>query len=244
MRDSFERLWRTLLAVAICTAAMAVLVTGIAFALGTTAHDWYAAGKVTLAEALVAVGFDEFALTEYRRADGETLRISRFRLTIGEAWAVRAELLSMAADRAVLGACTGIVVAMLCLWVGRAVWPSPAVPADVVPRPAAMRGPYRPAWPAGAGSVRPAAGGERTGLLVVSEAEFESLLRRTGGIGPSGTAPAAGGWPPGSPARQEALPAGLVQALPPADAPEQPGGKAGEENPGPESGTGDGQNFY
>lgn len=227
MRDFFERLWTTLLAVAICTAAMAVLVTGIALALGATAHDWYAAGKVTLAEALIAVGFDEFALTEYRRADGETVQISRYRLTLGEAWAVRAELLSMAADRAVLGACTGLVVAMLCLWLGRAVWPSPAVRAEAVHRPAAMRGPYRPAWPASAGPVRPAAGGERIGLLVVSEAEFESLLRRAGGIGPAGTAPA-----------------GLVQALPPADAPEQPGGKAGEGNPGPGSGAGDGQNFY
>ena len=227
MRDTFERLWTTLLAVALCTAAMAVLVTGIALALGTTAHDWYAAGKVTLAEALIAVGFDEFALTEYRKADGETVRISRYRLTLGEAWAVRAELLSMAVDRTVLGAWAGFVVGILCLWVSKAIWPSPTVRVEAVHRPAAMRGPYRPAWPAGAGPVRPAAGGERTGLLVVSEAEFESLLRRAGGIGPAGTAPA-----------------GLVQALPPADAPEQPGGKADEDNPGPESGAGDGQNFY
>ena len=227
MRDTFERLWRTLLAVAISTAAMAVLVTGIALALGATAHDWYAAGKVTLAEALIAVGFDEFALTEYRKADGETVRISRYRLTLGEAWAVRAELLSMAADRAVLGACTGLVVAILCLWVSRAIWPSPTVRAEAVHRPAATRGPYRTAWPVGAGPVRPAAGGERTGLLVVSEAEFDSLLRRAGGVGPAGT-----------------VPAGRIQALPPADAPEQPGGKAGEDNPGPGSGAGDGQNFY
>ena len=244
MSDFFDRLWMTLAAVAICTAAMAVLVTGIALAFGTTAHDWYAAGKVTLAEALIAVGFDEFALTEYRRADGETVRISRYRLIFGEAWAVRARLLSMAADRAVLGACAGLVVAILCLWMSRAIWPSPTVRADVVPRPAATRGPYRPAWPVGAGPVRPAAAGERIGLLVVSEAEFESLLRRAGGIGPAGTAPAAGGRPEESPARLEILPAARVQALPPADAPEQPGGKAGEDNPGPESGTGDGQNFY
>ena len=74
MRDSLDRLWMTLLATAICTAAMAVLVVGIALAHGTTAHDWYAAGIVTVAEALIAVGFDEFALIQYRRVDGEISR--------------------------------------------------------------------------------------------------------------------------------------------------------------------------
>lgn len=241
MRDTFERLWIALLATAICTAAMAVLVVGIALAFGTTAHDWYAAGKVTLAEVLVAVGFDEFALTDYRRADGETLQVSRLRLIYGEAWMVRAQLLSMAADRAVLGACAGLVVAILWLWVRRAIWPSLPGRSDAVPRSSEMRARYRPAGLVGAGGPivgrnRPGGGRKQIRLLVVSEAEFESLLDRAGGIDPAGDAPTGGGWPERSSVRPESLPAPHAKALPLADALEQPGGKADGGNPGPESG--------
>ena len=38
-------------------AAMAVLVSGILLGRTTTSHDWYAAGKLTLIEAMLAVGF-------------------------------------------------------------------------------------------------------------------------------------------------------------------------------------------
>ena len=71
MHDFLDRLPAALLMVVLCTAAMAVLVADIALALGTTAHDWYAAGKLTLAEALIGFGFDEFVPTEYHTADGE-----------------------------------------------------------------------------------------------------------------------------------------------------------------------------
>ena len=95
---------------------MAVLVADIALALGTTAQDWYAASRLTLVEALIGFGFDEFVPTEYHTEDGETLRLSRFGLTIGEAWAVRARTLSMAAGRVVLRASAGLAKAVLCLW--------------------------------------------------------------------------------------------------------------------------------
>ena len=48
MADFLEKARDALLVAALCTAAMAVLVTGIALALGTTGHDWYAAWKLTV----------------------------------------------------------------------------------------------------------------------------------------------------------------------------------------------------
>ena len=59
--------WLRLLVVAgICAAGMAVLVAGIALALGTTGHDWYAAWKFTLVEAMLTVGFSDYGVVEYR----------------------------------------------------------------------------------------------------------------------------------------------------------------------------------
>ena len=232
MPDSLDKLWTKLLAVATFTATMAVLVAGIALVLGATAHDWYATGKLTVAEALIVIGFDEFALTEYRTVDGETLRLSRYGLTIGEAWTVRARMLSMAADRAVLGACTGLAVAIMWLrtrkaW--RSWWPGRS---NAVARSAEMRGPYWPAGSVGAGGRiggQLRRGGERAriGLPVVSEAEFESLPDLGTGIDLAGGAPTAGSGPDWSAARPEALAAARVPALPPADAAEQLGVNTG-----------------
>ena len=59
-----------LVAAGICAAGMAVLVAGIALALGTTGHDWYAAWKLTLVEAMLGVGFSDYGLVDYRTADG------------------------------------------------------------------------------------------------------------------------------------------------------------------------------
>ena len=59
-----------LLAAGICAAGMAVLVAGIALALGTTGHDWYAAWKLTLVEAMLSVGstITRVSITERRTA--------------------------------------------------------------------------------------------------------------------------------------------------------------------------------
>ena len=66
------------------------------------------------------MGFDEFGLTEYRTADGATTSVSRYSFINlgGEAWLARRRILSMIADRAVLGACTGL--AMAALWLALA----------------------------------------------------------------------------------------------------------------------------
>ena len=102
----------------ICAAVMAVLVAGIALALGTTGHDWYAAWKFTLVEAMLGVGFDDYGLVEYRTAAGETISVERYRLAyvMPEAWLARRQIFSLAADRALLGACTGL--ALFAMWIG------------------------------------------------------------------------------------------------------------------------------
>ena len=105
-----------LVAAGICAAVMAVLVAGIALALGTTGHDWYAAWKFTLVEAMLGVGFDDYGLVEYRTANGETLNVARYRLAyvMPEAWLARRQMFSLAADRALLGACIGL--ALFGMW--------------------------------------------------------------------------------------------------------------------------------
>ena len=107
-----------LLAAAVCAAAMAVMVTGVALVLGTTGHDWYAAWKLTLAEAMLFVGFDDYGVVNYRTADGETVSVERYRFAYRmlEPWRARGLILSLIADRAVLGACTGL--AAYVLWLG------------------------------------------------------------------------------------------------------------------------------
>lgn len=227
MNGFFFRLTAAVLIVAACTAAMAVLVVGIALALGTTAHDWYAAGKVTLAEALIAVGFDEFARTGYRTADGETLRVSRYGLTIGEAWAVRARMLYMVADRALLGACTGVAVAVLWLWVRRAGRPPQPGWSNAAVRSTEMSGPYRPGGRADAGRFQPVGGRARIGLPVAPEAEFEQLVERVEETNPSEDVPTAESGAEGSAAVPAALPAAGVEALAAADASGQPADDAG-----------------
>ena len=107
-----------LVAAGICAAGMAVQVAAIALALGTTGHDWYAAWKLTLVEAMLTAGFDDYGLVEYRTADGETVAVERYRLVyvMHEAWLARRLIFSLAADRAVLGACTGL--ALFAMWMG------------------------------------------------------------------------------------------------------------------------------
>ena len=107
---------RTLVWAGICIAGMAVLVTGIALALGTTGHDWYAAWKFTVVKMMLGLGFSDHGLIEYRLAAGVTINIERFRFVHGmdEAWSARRLIFSLVVDRAVLGACTGF--ALFAMW--------------------------------------------------------------------------------------------------------------------------------
>ena len=224
MSDFLDRVRDTVMFAVAVAVAMAVLVTVVALVLGTTGHDWYAAGKFTLAEAMIAVGFDDLELIEYRTGDDATRSVTRYSLMLGGgAWWARRCILSMIADRAMLGACTGLAIAVLWLGArGTARLLRRGRVAEVQPPP----GPYRPpeAWGAGgriAGYLRPGGGRARIGLLVVSADEFESLIEHDGTIEFVGSTAArtaqAGAGPAGrSGPDRAALPTARAPALPPA----------------------------
>ena len=107
---------RALLVGAVGVVSMVLLACGIALVRDTTGHDWYAAGKLTITELLIWVGFDEGAPTEYRTADGAILTVTRDDLIYtGEALLARDWLLRTAASAAELGAWCGFGGALLCL---------------------------------------------------------------------------------------------------------------------------------
>ena len=97
-------------------ASMAILACAVALARDTTGHDWCAAVRITTADLLIAVGFDEDAPVEYRRTDGSVETVSRFDLTVTlEALWAREDILATAWDGATLGALSGLGGALLCL---------------------------------------------------------------------------------------------------------------------------------
>ena len=174
-----------LVAAGICAAGMAVLVAGIALALGTTGHDWYAAWKFTLVEIMLTVGFSDYGVVEYRTADGETITVERYRFAnvMHEAWWARRRIVSMAADRAVLGTCTGL--ALFAMWLGvlaavrlrRFVGGRGAVvePAPRVRRGYAGRMHHPDDWSDGELFAALARRSGRVGVLLVSPDEVERL---------------------------------------------------------------------
>ncbi len=106
-----DRLRRALALGMLGAAAMAVLLPSLAAMRYTVAHDWYAARKASVAQALIAVGFDERAATEYRLADGRTVTWLRDDVaTYPFARESRRLILAVIGDNAVLGACAGFVV--------------------------------------------------------------------------------------------------------------------------------------
>ena len=107
----FERLRRALALGALGAAAMALVLPPLAAWRYTDAHHWYAARKVTVAQALIAVGFDEQASTEYRLADGRTVTWLREGVaTYPRARESRRLILAVIGDNALMGACAGFVV--------------------------------------------------------------------------------------------------------------------------------------
>ena len=227
-----------LVAAGICAAGMAVLVAGIALALGTTGHDWYAAWKLTLVEAMLTAGFDDYGVVEYCTAAGETLSVERYRLAyvMDEAWLARRLIFSLVADRAVLGACTGL--ALFAMWMGvraavrlrRFVGGGGAVvePAPRVRRGYAGRMEHPDGWSDGELIAALARRSGRVGVLLVSPAEVERLAGG-GGDAAGQSATTRESLPPartrGLPSPECAEPAGkaAVQAKPvPADPESRP----------------------
>ena len=106
-----DRLRRALVLGALGAISMALLLPPLATLRYTTAHDWYAARKVSVAEALIAVGFDERATTDYRLADGRTVKWLRDDVaTYPPARESRSLILAVIGDNILLGASAGFVV--------------------------------------------------------------------------------------------------------------------------------------
>lgn len=226
-----------LMAAGICAAGMAVLVAGIALALGTTGHDWYAAWKFTLVEAMLTAGFSDYGVVEYRMAAGETVTIPRYRLVnvMTEAWWARREILSLAADRGVLGACTGLALFTMGLGVLAAVRLRRFVTgrgAVVEPAPRARRGhagrtEHPDSWSDGELIAALARRSGRVGVLLVSPAEVERLAGGGGGDAGRPATPRES-LPPararGLPSPESTDPAGEA-AIPAKPAPADPGSR-------------------
>ena len=191
MPDTGKWLMR-LMAAGVCAIGMAILAAGIALALGTTGHDWYAAWRLTLVEAMLAAGFDDYGLVEYRTAAGETVSVARYRFAwiMDEAWLARRLILSLAVDRAVLGACAGLVLFAMWLVVrmalrlrrlergrGMAVEPAPPVRSGYAGR---MERPDD--WSDGELIAALARRSGRVGVLLVSPAEVERLAGRANNV--------------------------------------------------------------
>ena len=61
---------RTVLFVAAGAVAMAMLLPCLALVRDTTAHEWYAARKLTVVQVMLGVGFDPYKAMVYRTSDG------------------------------------------------------------------------------------------------------------------------------------------------------------------------------
>ena len=98
---NFRMWWQLVAFAAVGALAMAVLLPCLALVRHTTAHDWYAACKLTLTQVMLAIGFDPYSATVYRTPDGTTMRIHRFGLVVyGEPVRARAHILATAGDNA------------------------------------------------------------------------------------------------------------------------------------------------
>ena len=105
-----DRLRRALVLGVLGAVAMALLLPPLALTRHTDAHDWYAARKVSVAQALIFVGFDERAFTDYRLADGTPVRWTRDGVaTYPAARESRSLILAVIGDNILLGAIAGFV---------------------------------------------------------------------------------------------------------------------------------------
>ena len=181
-------------------AAMTLASPVILLARGTTGHDWYAARTLTVAEAMIAVGFSETTTVAYRKADGATWNIIRAAVAVfPSAVKARRRILAAIGDGVMLGAGVGGTVFCLML-LGAAGQRRRGRPGTALEP---VEYPHR--YPTATGPVGRIADWVRPGLrarialLVVSPAELERLLallghrRRPGFVdlpGPDGVGPA------------------------------------------------------
>ena len=162
-------------------ATMTLAVPGILLARDTTGHDWYAAGKLTVAEIMLAVGFSEYTAVAYRRTYGDTWNISRAAFVEFEPPVrARQRILVEIGDGVMLGAGVGGTVFFLMLLgaAGRGRRGQTGTALEPVEYPHRH---LPAAGPAGrvAEWIRPGLRA-RIALLAVSPAELERLLALLG----------------------------------------------------------------
>ena len=83
-----DRLRRALVLGMLGAVSMALLLPPLALLRYTDAHDWYAARKVSVAQALIAVGFDENASTKYRLSNSPRSGVAPNRAALSQTVAV------------------------------------------------------------------------------------------------------------------------------------------------------------
>ena len=102
--------------------AVALLWPCVSLVRETTAHDWYAAVKLTVTEAMIAAGSNSFKPTRYRAPDGTSYPITRGRLVLyGEPIEARDRILYTAAVGVLHGGFAGAIWVVLWVMLWRAV---------------------------------------------------------------------------------------------------------------------------
>ena len=167
--------------------AVTLLWPCVALVRGTIAHDWYAAVKLTVTEAMIAVGFNSFEPTRYRAADGTSYPITRGGLVLyGEPIEARDRILYTAAVGALHGGFAGALCVVLFIMLWRAVngWQSrragwPAQPSGLGP-PGHVESWER----SGIVEALPAnnTGSARIALWVLSESQAARLIEALGTV--------------------------------------------------------------
>ena len=120
--DEFRRWQRRARIVIAGAVAMTLLWPCVALYRGTSGHDWYAAMKLTVTEAMIAVGFNSFEVTRYRALDGTSFRITRGALVeSGEVIDARERIVYTALVGALHGGLAGALAVVLVFVQCRAV---------------------------------------------------------------------------------------------------------------------------
>ena len=102
--------------------AMALLWPCVSLVRETTAHDWYAAVKLTVTEAMIAAGSNAYKPTRYRAPDGTSYPITRGGLVLyGEPIEARDRILYTATVGVLHGGFAGAIWVVLWVMLWRAV---------------------------------------------------------------------------------------------------------------------------
>ncbi len=180
--------WRRWVAFPVAGAvAVAVVLSCLALMRYTTAHDWYAAAKLTITEAMLGVGFGDESVTQYRTPDGESFRVTRAGLAAyGEPLRARERILSTTVEHVFLGVTAGAAcgVFFIALLGGANAWQRNRT--GLQARTSNRAPPIYPeAWSEPGFTEYPPrhdGGGVRTGLLVVSPTHKAGALEIYGPV--------------------------------------------------------------